>query len=81
MLATEYDNKQLRHQLAVQSESYLALQQQLDERTVQLRSMQREVEDLQSQLELLHATFVPAGRGRREVAGAKGAGAEGKRYG
>jgi len=76
----ENDNKQLRRQLAVQSESYLALQQQLDERTVQLRSMQREVEDLQSQQELLHATFMPGERGRREVVGTKGTGAEGKRY-
>lgn len=75
----EYDNKQLGRQLAVQSESCLRLQQQLDKRTVQLVSTQREVEDLQSQLELLHTALVAGGRERRERVEAKGAGTEGKR--
>lgn len=75
----EYDNKQLGRQLAVQSESCLKLQQQLDKRTVQLMSTQREVEDLQSQLELLHTALVAGGRERRERVGAKGVGTEGKR--
>ena len=75
----EYDNKQLGRQLAVQSESCLRLQQQLDKRTVQLMSTQREVEDLQSQLELLHTALVAGGRERRERVGAKGAGTEEKR--
>lgn len=51
MLVMEYDNKHLGRQLAAQSEHILSLQRRLDEQLVQLRSAQREVQDLQSLLE------------------------------
>ena len=73
MLVVEYENKQLRKQLGVQSEYSLELQKRLDEQTVQLRSAQREVDDLHSQLEHFHVGFL---RGRKELQ----PGTETKRY-
>lgn len=53
MLVLEYDNKQLGKKLAVQTEYSLQLQRQLDEQLLQLKSAQREVEDLHSLAEQL----------------------------
>ena len=53
MLVLEYDNKQLGKKLAVQTEHSLQLQRQLDEQLLQLKSAQREVEDLHSLAEQL----------------------------
>lgn len=53
MLVLEYDNKHLGKQLAVQTEYSLQLQRQLDEQLLQLKSAQREVEDLHSIVEQL----------------------------
>ena len=58
MLVLEYDNKQLGKQLAVQTEYSLQLQRQLDEQLLQLKSAQREVEDLHSLVEQLKPTFL-----------------------
>ena len=51
MLVMEYDNKSLGKQLAVQTEHSIQLQRQLDEQLLQLKSAQREVEDLHSLVE------------------------------
>lgn len=51
MLVLEYDNKQLGRQLAAQTEQMVNSQKRLDEQLVQLRSAQREVQDLHSMLE------------------------------
>ena len=51
MLVMEYDNKSLGKQLAVQTEYSIQLQRQLDEQLLQLKSAQREVEDLHSLVE------------------------------
>ena len=51
MLTLEYDNKRLGKQLAVQTEYSIQLQRQLDEQLLQLKSAQREVEDLHSLVE------------------------------
>ena len=48
MLTLEHDNKHLGKQLAVQTEYSVQLQRQLDEQLLQLKSAQREVEDLHS---------------------------------
>ena len=48
MLTLEHDNKHLGKQLAVQTEYSIQLQRQLDEQLLQLKSAQREVEDLHS---------------------------------
>lgn len=53
MLVFEYDNKQLGKQLAIQTEYSIQLQRQLDEQLLQLKSAQREVEDLHSLMEHL----------------------------
>lgn len=54
MLVMEYDSKQLGRQLATQTENSVHLQRRLDEQLVQLRSAQREVQDLHSLLEHAH---------------------------
>lgn len=51
MLVLEYDNKQLGRQLAAQTENTIHSQKRLDEQLVQLRSAQREVQDLHFMLE------------------------------
>lgn len=51
MLVLEYDNKQLGRQLAAQTEDVIHYQKRLDEQLVQLRSAQREVQDLHFMLE------------------------------
>lgn len=51
MLVLEYDNKQLGRQLAAQTEHAVHYQKRLDEQLVQLRSAQREVQDLHFMLE------------------------------
>ena len=51
MLLLQYDNKQLRKQLAHHAETVFQYQKKLDEQLVQLRSAQREVQDLHSLLE------------------------------
>lgn len=53
MLVLEYANKHLGKQLAVQTEYSLQLQRQLDEQLLQLKSAQREVDDLHSLVEQL----------------------------
>lgn len=53
MLVLEYDNKELGKQLAAQTEHSLQLQRQLDEQLVQLKTAQREVDDLHSIVEQL----------------------------
>lgn len=51
MLVLEYDNKQLRRQLAGQAEYVLQLQRRLDEQLIHLKAAQREVQDLHSLIE------------------------------
>lgn len=51
LLVLEYDNKQLGRQLAAQTERAIHFQKMLDEQLVQLRSAQREVQDLHFMLE------------------------------
>jgi antitoxin component of MazEF toxin-antitoxin module len=51
MLTLEHDNRHLGKQLAVQTEYSVQLQRQLDEQLLQLKSAQREVEDLHSLVE------------------------------
>lgn len=51
MLVFEHDNKQLGRKLAAQTEHSFHLQKRLDEQLVQLRSAQREVQDLHTLLE------------------------------
>ena len=53
MVVLEYDNKRLGKQLAVQTEYSIQLQRQLDEQLLQLKSAQREVDDLHSLVEHL----------------------------
>lgn len=71
MLVLEYDNKQLSRQLAAQSEHTLLLQKRLDEQLVELRSAQRDVQDLHSLLEhggqALHRSQSSKGIGKRSV--------------
>lgn len=62
MLVVQYENQQLRKHLTVHSERSLQLQRQLDEQTVQLRSAQREVNDLHSQLQHLQSAALLLGR-------------------
>ena len=60
MFTLEYENKCLGKQLAVQTEYSIQLQRQLDEQLLQLKSAQREVEDLHSlveQMKPLTASF------------------------
>lgn len=69
MLVLEYDNKQLGRQLAAQTEHTVHCQKRLDEQLVQLRSAQREVQDLHFMLE----RFKPQeGRGSQRVPGKPG---------
>ena len=62
MLVMEYDNKQLGRQLTARTENCVHLQRRLDEQLVQLRSAQREVQDLHS---LLEHTLPPSHRVQR----------------
>ncbi|KAL5460406.1 hypothetical protein EMCRGX_G033852 [Ephydatia muelleri] len=64
--AKELDNQNLRTQLDTQCQYNLELQKRLDDQTLQLRTTQRELKDLQEQVEhlqaALKATYRPAGQ-------------------
>ena len=68
-LALEFETKRLREQLASATGHALQLQQQADERLLQLRAAQREVKDLGSQLGLLvgGAGLLGGGAGARKM--------------
>lgn len=71
MLVLEYDNKQLSRHLATQTEHSHQLQRRLDEQHVQLRSAQREVEDMQSLLDHVYPRVTGQGILRKEKATSK----------
>lgn len=57
-MAMQYDNRQLHKELTIKTEANLHLQQTFDEQTIQLRSAQREVHDLQEQVDHLHRVLL-----------------------
>ena len=64
LLVLQYDNKQLRRQLTEQTEQSIVSQARLDEQLVQLRSTQREVQDLHFMLEHSQAQKAPNNKAR-----------------
>lgn len=70
MLTLEYDNKRLGKQLAVQTEYSMQLQRQLDEQLLQLKSAQREVEDLHSLVEQMKPLTTSSKQGNKSVSAA-----------
>lgn len=69
-LVSDFDNKQLRRQLEDQASHTLQLQMKLDEQLIQLRSAQREVQDLQSLLE--HTIPLSSQLGKNQAKGRPG---------
>ncbi len=72
LLVLEYDNKQLGRHLAAQTEHSHQLQRRLDEQLLQLRTAQRDVQDVHTLLEHTHPhTAGLRTQGKAERAGSK----------